>query len=77
MFARLSGVISSEAKRLRFQVDKVLQMSMFDDKNNASLKMKELDANDLVANIVNTFKVKAEQNGGSVDCVLYASDPYI
>ena len=77
MFARLSGVISSEAKRLRFQVDKVLQMSMFDDKNNASLKMKELDANDLVANIVNTFKVKAEQNGGSVDCVLEASDPYI
>ncbi len=77
MFARLSGVISSEAKRLRFQVDKVLQMSMFDDKNNASLKMKELDANDLVANIVNTFKVKAEQNGGSVDCVFEASDPYI
>ena len=77
MFARLSGVISSEAKRLRFQVDKVLQMSMFDDKNNTSLKMKELDANDLVSNIVNTFKVKAEQNGGSIECVLEASDPYI
>lgn len=77
MFARLSGVISSEAKRLRFQVDKVLQMSMFDDKNNASLKMKELDANELVSNIANTFKVKAEQNGGSIDCALEASDPYV
>ena len=77
MFARLSGVISSEAKRLRFQVDKVLQMSMFDDKENTSLKMKELDANDLVLNIVNTFKVKAEQNGGSIECFLEASDPYV
>ncbi len=77
MFGRLSGVISSESKRLRFQVDKVLQMSMFDDKNNASLKMKELDANELVSNIVNTFAVKVEQNGGRIDSVLDASDPYV
>ncbi len=77
MFGRLSGVISSEAKRLRFQVDKVLQMSMFDDKNTASLKMKELDANELLLNIVNTFAVKVEQNGGRIDYALDAADPYI
>ena len=77
MFGRLSGVISSEAKRLRFQVDKVLQMSMFDDKNTASLKMKELDANELLLNIVNTFAVKVEQNGGRIDYALDATDPYI
>lgn len=77
MFNRLSGVISSESKRLRFQVDKVLQMSMFDDKNTASLKMKELDANELVSNIVNTFAVKVEQGGGHIDSVLDATDPYV
>ena len=77
MFGRLSGVISSESKRLRFQVDKVLQMSMFDDKNTASLKMKELDANELVSSIVNTFMVKVEQNGGHIDYVLEATDPYV
>ncbi len=77
MFNRLSGVISSESKRLRFQVDKVLQMSMFDDKNTASLKMKELDANELVSNIVNTFAVKVEQGGGRIDSVLDATDPYV
>ncbi|MBR5812996.1 MAG: HAMP domain-containing histidine kinase, partial [Bacteroidaceae bacterium] len=77
MFNRLSGVISSESKRLRFQVDKVLQMSMFDDKDTASLKMKELDANELVSNIVNTFTVKVEQNGGHIDYSLQATDPYI
>ncbi len=77
MFGKLSGVISNESKRLRFQVDKVLQMSMFDDKNTASLKMKELDANELLSGIINTFAVKVEQNGGRIDAQLEADDPYI
>ena len=77
MFQRLSGVISSETKRLRFQVDKVLQMSMFDDKNTAALNMKELDANELISGIVNTFAVKVNQGGGTIATVLEATDPYI
>ena len=77
MFGRLSGVIASETKRLRFQVDKVLQMSMFDNKDTAALKMKELDANDLVESIVNTFTVKVEQSGGKLEWVLDAEDPFV
>lgn len=77
MFNKLSGVITSESKRLRFQVDKVLQMSMFDDKDNAALKMKELDANELVSGIANTFAVKVEQNGGKIELDLKADDPYV
>ena len=77
MFAKLSGVIGSETKRLRFQVDKVLQISMFDDKNTAALKMKELDANELISGIVNTFAVKVEQNGGTIVSHLDADDPFI
>ncbi len=77
MFGRLSGVIASETKRLRFQVDKVLQMSMFDNKDNASLKMKELDANDLVEGIVNTFAVKVEQSGGKLVWELAADDSFV
>ncbi len=77
MFERLSGVISSETKRLRFQVDKVLQMSMFDNKDTASLKMKVLDANELVEGIVNTFVVKVEQNGGTLQWELDATDPFV
>ena len=42
MFQHISGVINDETKRLRFQVEKVLQMSMF-DRQKATLKMKELD----------------------------------
>lgn len=77
MFTKLSGAISSETKRLRFQVDKVLQMSMFDDKNTAALKMKELDANELVSGIINTFAVKVEQNGGTIEAHLDADDPFV
>lgn len=77
MFSKLSGVITSETKRMRFQVDKVLQMSMFDDKDNAALKMKELDGNELVLGIANTFAVKVEQNGGCIELELDASDPFI
>ncbi len=77
MMQRLSGVVSSETKRLRFQVDKVLQMSMFDDKNTAALNMKELDANELISGIVNTFTMKVNQGGGSIKTSLEASDPYV
>lgn len=77
MFSKLSGVISSETKRLRFQVDKVLQMSMFDDKTTASFKMKELDANELLLGIINTFAVKVEQNGGAITADFDADDPFI
>lgn len=77
MFGKLSGVIASETKRLRFQVDKVLQMSMFEDRRTASLKMKELDSNELLLGVINTFMVKVEQNGGNIDWSLDADDPYI
>ena len=77
MLDRLLNVITSETKRLGFQVDKVLQMSLFDDKNTAALNMRELDANDLVSNIVNTFAVKVNQSGGTITTELEADDPYI
>ena len=77
MFGRLSGVIAGETKRLRFQVDKVLQMSMFEDRSTAALKMKELDAHDLLAGVINTFNVKVEQSGGRIDWLPEADDPYV
>jgi signal transduction histidine kinase len=77
MFGKLSGVIASETKRLRFQVDKVLQMSMFESRDNTSLKMKELDANELITGVINTFAVKVEQGGGKIISSLDADDPFV
>ncbi len=76
MFQHISGVINDETKRLRFQVEKVLQMSMF-DKQKATLKMKELDANELITGVINTFTLKVERYNGKITSNLEAVDPVI
>ena len=69
-------MINDETKRLRFQVEKVLQMSMF-EKQKATLKMKEVNANDLIAGVVNTFTLKVEKYNGKITSNLDAVNPDI
>ena len=57
MLQHISTVINDETKRLRFQVEKVLQMSMFDHQKS-TLKLTDIDANAVIANIVQTHKIK-------------------
>ncbi len=71
MLQQISQVINDETKRLRFQVEKVLQMSLF-DRQKATLKIEEIDANLVVYNIVNTFKLKVEKYGGHITANLDA-----
>ena len=71
MMQHISTVINDETKRLRFQVEKVLQMSMF-DRQKATLKLQEVNANQLIQSIVNTFKLKVEKYGGRIDARLDA-----
>jgi len=75
MFSHISGVINDETKRLSFQVDKVLQMSLF-DKKTTSLKFKEMDINRLIVGVVDTFKIKVENFGGKIVTDLSAADPF-
>ena len=76
MFQHISGVINDETKRLRFQVEKVLQMSMF-ERQKATLKMKEVNANELIAGVVNTFTLKVEKYNGKITSSLDAENPDI
>lgn len=76
MFKHISGVIVDETKRLRFQVEKVLQMSMFDRKAT-TFKRKEVDANALVHDTVNTFRLKVEAAGGKIDAHIDAEDAIV
>ena len=76
VFKHISGVINDETKRLGFLVEKVLQMSLF-ERQKAALKLKEVDANDLVANVANTFTLKVEKYGGTIDIDLQAEDSTI
>ena len=76
MLKHVSTVINDETKRLRFQVEKVLQMSMFDRKN-ATMRLEEEDANASIDSVVNTFKLKVEKYGGHIQANLDAEDPII
>lgn len=71
MFKHISGVIRDETKRLRFQVEKVLQMSMFDRKA-ATFKQKEVDAHHIISDVATTFRLKVESSGGVLNTDLKA-----
>lgn len=71
VFKHVSGVINDETKRLSFQVEKVLQMSLF-DKQRATLKLKEKDVNDIIVSVANTHELKVQKFGGTLDIDLQA-----
>ena len=76
MLQHAASIINDETKRLRFQVEKVLQMSMF-DKKKATVRLQEIDANSVIYNIINTFKLKVERYGGSIESKLDADDAIV
>lgn len=76
MMKHLGGVIGDETKRLRFLVEKVLQMSMFDRKK-AVFKKKKLDLNELVENIAKSFTLRVEHTGGKIYIDIEAVDSTI
>ena len=65
MLNHLCSLIQDETKRLRFLVEKVLQMSMFDRKK-AVFKKKQLDLNELIENISHSFALRVEHTGGKI-----------
>lgn len=72
----ISNVINDETKRLRFQVEKVLQMSMF-ERQKATLKLQDVNANVVIDNIIHTFKLKVEKYGGKLTANLNADDAIV
>ena len=73
MMNHLGSVINDEWKRLRFRVEKVLQMSMFDRKK-AVFKKKELDLNEMLESIASTFSLRVEHTGGKIYTEIEAID---
>ena len=70
---RLTSTIMDETKRLRFQVEKVLQMSMYSNQQT-NLHMKEVDINELIAGVCHTFTLKVEKNHGKIITKLQDTD---
>lgn len=76
MVENLSRVIVNETKRLRYQVEKVLQMSLY-ERNNIRFNEKEIDANVVIDDVVKTFQLKVQQSGGELTSQLDAEDAAI
>ncbi|WP_300935413.1 sensor histidine kinase KdpD, partial [uncultured Muribaculum sp.] len=76
MMQHIATVINDETKRLRFQVEKVLQLSMF-ERQKATLRLQEIDANSAISNIISTFKLKVESYGGKIEADLRAENALV
>lgn len=76
MLQHFSNVIVDESKRLRFQVDKVLQISMF-SRGDSNMTFKEVNVNTMLQNITSTFDIKVENFSGKIETYLDAVDSYV
>jgi len=70
---QITKVIDDESKRLGYQVEKVLQMAIF-DRGKIRLKIKEMDIHRLIQNVVSNFTMQVENKNGTIGLQLEA-DP--
>jgi two-component system, OmpR family, phosphate regulon sensor histidine kinase PhoR len=59
----ISRVINEESKRLSFQVEKVLQMAVFNE-GRLKLKFKEFDISGTIQNVCNNFELRVKNKNG-------------
>jgi len=67
----IAGIIRDESKRLTFQVEKVLQTALFTE-TRMKLKLKNVNLNEVVENLVSKFSLRVEDKGGQLYCYLEA-----
>lgn len=64
--AHISRIIETESKRLGYQVEKVLQMAIF-DKGKIVLKEKNMNLHELVEAVVNNFSIQVKKKAGILE----------
>ncbi len=62
--AQISKLIDDESKRLGYQVEKVLQMAVFE--KGINLKIKEINMNQLVTSVSNNFSINIKNRNGKI-----------
>jgi two-component system phosphate regulon sensor histidine kinase PhoR len=62
---RYTGMIQEENRRMRTQVEKILQMAIL-ERGDVDLRMETVDPGALLRTAVNTFSLQAEARGGTV-----------
>jgi two-component system, OmpR family, phosphate regulon sensor histidine kinase PhoR len=72
----ISQVINQESKRLSYQVEKVLQMAIFNE-GRLKLRFKDLEINELVRGVIGNFELRVKNSNGDIRADLQATDDII
>jgi two-component system phosphate regulon sensor histidine kinase PhoR len=63
---QISRIIQAESKQLGFQVERVLQMAVFDH-GQLKLKREEVDVHDLIETVAQNFLLQMDKRGGMLE----------
>jgi signal transduction histidine kinase len=74
-YDHISTVIGDESKRLSQQVEKILQMAIF-DRGKIVLKLKELDLNELIHMVVRNMLIQVKNKNGQIVTQLNAENSF-
>lgn len=81
--ARVSGVIYDESKRLSMQVEKVLQMAVFNE-GRLKMKFKNFNLSDVLNTVVQNFEIRVQSANGKIvlnktgdDAIIYGDQVHI
>jgi two-component system phosphate regulon sensor histidine kinase PhoR len=72
----VSKVINEESKRLSFQVEKVLQMAVFNE-GRLKMKFKEFNLNETIRTVLNNFDIRIKNKNGALKSELNAQSTII
>lgn len=73
LLERTTKIIKDETKRLVYQVDKILQMSVF-EREKATLSFRENDVNNVIKTITDNFSLKVNKLGGEINTYFQAGE---
>ncbi len=76
MTEHISSIILQESKRLSFQVEKVLQMAIFNE-GRLKLKFKEIHFHELINNVIHNFELRVKSKDGKLEAELLAGNDLI
>lgn len=74
--AHISRIIQTESKQLGFQVERVLQMAIFDH-GQLKLKQEEINLHELIETVAQNFLLQIDKRAGKLEFLPEAEDPVI
>ena len=72
----ISKVINQESKRLSFQVEKVLQMAVFNE-GRLKLKLREFDINKMIETVASNFELRVKSKNGTLVSEIHAENAIV